>query len=715
LRRGCGAGHLCPVIASRFYPHLIFFRIPLPKPIATTKKLYALLLFWLTLTTATAQFTLVKDFNGADLGSFEPFDTFTLFRSNGIWRSNGTAAGTFLLTTASQWDPRSAYRCRGENFVFWFDNGGQQQLWKSDGTVAGTVMVKQLPRTGRGFTAALVNVNGLALFGFNTAENGTEIWRSDGTDAGTQMVTDLIPGSGDGYAYPSRQSSVLDGYFYFWGPSHWDGTCNGECRNDGSNYYYRPALYRTDGTAAGTTRVANGGFGPHAGGMNVINGKLIYKAYYTYTLTFGPPCSSQTTLTPATATVLMQVENGVGSVLKYPVTVVGCGGYVSYGNTFVAPKFVKSSNYLYFTGQTEGSGSVYNLWRTDGTTDGTIPLTNFATGSGEGLPPLGSITNDSDGNSDFNFTNLAYFPIQTAAAGAELWRTDGTVAGTYLLKDILPGVNGSNPTDFRTVNGTTYFYANDGTNGLEPWKTDGTAAGTQLVQDLKAGSTGQGELGGNDHYNNTSVGMTYFTVGVAPSYPTRSGLFALNVDGFALPVRLLYFSGGVINQQTQLAWATTLETDNEGFAILKSRDALGWESVGFVPGKGESNQRQAYSFTDADVRPGQVWYYKLRQRDRSGKTEDSKVIAIKIEAGAGRSLPYPNPSPDGSFRLTAQAAQGQTVRLFTLTGQEIAVQSQPIADEVLVTPWQSLATGAYVVKLTDDAGATRVFTLVVER
>lgn len=165
-----------------------------------------------------------------------------------------------------------------------------------------------------------------------------------------------------------------------------------------------------------------------------------------------------------------------------------------------------------------------------------------------------------------------------------------------------------------------------------------------------------------------------------------------------------------------LAWATAREEDNEGFSILKSRDALGWESIGFVPGKGQSNQHQDYTFTDTNVLPGQLWYYKLRQRDQNGKTEDSKVIALRMEAGAGRSLPYPNPSPDGSFRLTAQAATGQTVRLFTLTGQEIPVQSQPASDdEMMITPRRSLPAGVYVVKLSDDAGTTQASMLLVER
>ncbi len=252
---------------------------------------------------------------------------------------------------------------------------------------------------------------------------------------------------------------------------------------------------------------------------------------------------------------------------------------------------------------------------------------------------------------------------------------------------------------------------------MELWKTDGTANGTQLVQDLRPGSGSQpvtGNNGWDDNGYGISVGKTYFFYG---NNGSQLGLFGTNADGSVVPVRLLYFSGGVVNGQAVLNWATAREEENEGFSVLKSHDALGWESIGFVAGKGESNQQQNYTFTDTDVLPGQVWYYKLRQRDHNGHTEDSKVIAVKIELGAGRSWPFPNPSPDGSFRLTAQVATSQTIHLFTLSGQEIAVQtSQTTPDaDVVVMPRQMLAAGAYVVKLTDDAGVIRAFTLVVEQ
>src|SRR5262249_54185657 len=75
----------------------------------------------------------------------------------------------------------------------------------------------------------------------------------------------------------------------------------------------------------------------------------------------------------------------------------------------------------------------------------------------------------------------------------ELWKSDGTAAGTVMVKDIIPGGAGSNPGGaygyiFTNVNGTLYFSADDGAHGQELWKSDGTAAGTVLVADINPGS-----------------------------------------------------------------------------------------------------------------------------------------------------------------------------------------------------------------------------------
>ena len=113
------------------------------------------------------------------------------------------------------------------------------------------------------------------------------------------------------------------------------------------------------------------------------------------------------------------------------------------------------------------------IWRTDGTAAGTAPVT----------------ANPAD--SDFSFqlwTMVArngYLVFPGGPSGdREPWRTDGTRAGTYRIADVRPGSFGSSPRYFTPVGNLVFFTADDGVHGEELWRTDGTAAGTFLVADL---------------------------------------------------------------------------------------------------------------------------------------------------------------------------------------------------------------------------------------
>ena len=86
--------------------------------------------------------------------------------------------------------------------------------------------------------------------------------------------------------------------------------------------------------------------------------------------------------------------------------------------------------------------------------------------------------------------DMLYFTANDGSTSNELWKTDGTEEGTELVKDIHPGSSSSSPNGlfFNKNDEMLYFYANDGVNGTELWKSDGTEIGTNMVIDLNNGS-----------------------------------------------------------------------------------------------------------------------------------------------------------------------------------------------------------------------------------
>lgn len=116
------------------------------------------------------------------------------------------------------------------------------------------------------------------------------------------------------------------------------------------------------------------------------------------------------------------------------------------------------------------------LWTTDGSDAGTLMLRDIMPGPDSSDPDEGCPVG----------TNL-YYKACSPEYGIELWKTDGTNAGTVMVKDIYPGPASGNPHYFHGVGDVVYFLADDGIHGTEPWKSDGTEAGTVLVCDLYQG------------------------------------------------------------------------------------------------------------------------------------------------------------------------------------------------------------------------------------
>lgn len=139
-------------------------------------------------------------------------------------------------------------------------------------------------------------------------------------------------------------------------------------------------------------------------------------------------------------------------------------------------KMVDFNGLLYFVAFDPVAGS--ELWKSDGTPAGTELAIDFIPGS-----TSSDISNLTVVNGVLYFTAYNYQTNDT-----ELWKTDGTVSGTVMVKDINPGSSSSMPGNLFDYNGELFFLADDGANGRELWKSNGTEAGTVLVKDINPGS-----------------------------------------------------------------------------------------------------------------------------------------------------------------------------------------------------------------------------------
>lgn len=124
---------------------------------------------------------------------------------------------------------------------------------------------------------------------------------------------------------------------------------------------------------------------------------------------------------------------------------------------------------MYFTADDGLRGT--ELWVSDGTPAGTLPLINIHPTSSS-FPANLTVVN-----------NIFYFVADNGVNGRELWISDGSSSGTFMLKDINPNGSG-NIGSMSSCLGKLFFRADNGVNGAEPWISDGTVNGTRMLKDM---------------------------------------------------------------------------------------------------------------------------------------------------------------------------------------------------------------------------------------
>lgn len=200
-----------------------------------------------------------------------------------------------------------------------------------------------------------------------------------------------------------------------------------------------------------------------------------------------------------------------------------------------------------------------------------------------------------------------------------------------------------------------------------------------------------------------------------------NGLFIADVLPPTLPIELTRFEGKLVNKEIQLTWTTASEENNEGFEIQRAFDALSFEVIGFVNGKGTSTELQNYSFPDPQLKEP-IQYYRLRQIDFDGSESFSEVVAVSTglasNEGAYSFHTYPNPVQDElNIELSRTPKTGVDVELYSVKGERVYFARLNRQSRILKLSFakEDIAQGIYVLRIIEDGkllGTQKIYKMI---
>ena len=434
-----------------------------------------------------------------------------------FYRLNGSVGGAIEVMLGANLVDLFAVGNGAALAVATSSGSGDHDLWRSDGTPAGTVPVADTnPGNGDSDPQALVALGGVVLFNAVFRGSSSTLCSTNGTSSGT------YPRGGIDYPYTGPLSPsppvVMGTYAYFggnnssYGNGLWRMAASGSpeiVRNFGSSagvgtgaalgttlfFSAESELWKSDGTYSGTVLVKdiNASYGSSPRSFTVAGGKMYFVAqkdmYMENQLFTTNGTSAGTIELKAGAFGLSSIADltPVGTSLWCVAAASGCQLWKSDGTVATTSAFdtfpvlfselEDRPRYLTVLGTSpvkvllaaKSATSGTELWVSDGTTPGTVPLKDIFTGSASSRP-----------RDLVKLGTSVVFSADDGVHGRELWISNGTALGTTLLSDIAPGAVGSDPRGLTVSGGRVYFTANDQVQGREIWVTDGTLAGTVL-------------------------------------------------------------------------------------------------------------------------------------------------------------------------------------------------------------------------------------------
>jgi ELWxxDGT repeat protein len=273
----------------------------------------------------------------------------------------------------------------------------------------------------------------------------------------------------------------------------------------------------------------------------------------------------------------------------------------SSGTTAKITIFIDNTMYFSENDGTHG----FELWKTDGTTDGTVLVKDINPGS----------QSSSVFSQFFEFNNEIYFPADDGTNGEALWKSDGTEVGTTLVKNINPGDADGNITDLIVYNGMLYFFGSSNNNKYL-YESDGTTAGTSIVVEV--------DINTNDNTANLTVfnNALYFTANDPSDFDDpeelwksdgtaagtvrvtfTSAAYALAPSEYFVAGNTMYFYGSISGFSREL-----FKTDgtNAGTMLVKNINTTSNTASSYVNNFAQFNN-EIYFTADDGINGRELW------------------------------------------------------------------------------------------------------------
>lgn len=289
---------------------------------------------------------------------------------------------------------------------------GQQQLYKFSN-----------------YPSGFFKFNDLLYFVGESTEYGRELWYTDGVS--TKMLKDINPGSQSSMFTFVDNLAILNGHAYFIAK---DQNSDGE-------------IWKTDGTSEGTTKVTN-----------FVNGRVLKLTVAGNHIFFLIKANDSLEVwkTDGTLTGTMLVKNNL-PIWNTPSFQGAC------------------NNFFIFTFQPYGINDS-RVWRSDGTSSGTVPLTGEIDGNGSGPGGTSALTQY------ITYNNKLYFVSRYF-----LHETDGTPENTRTITNLWQATtNLVTYSDVAIANNKMYFLFYSAENNEQKiWESNGSNAETNLIYSIK--------------------------------------------------------------------------------------------------------------------------------------------------------------------------------------------------------------------------------------